>query len=207
MPDTACQEEQLSPAKERQILEGAALIFARDGYEGASMSRIAGEAGVSKGTLYNYFSGKAELFTAYVQRECAGRIALMFDDLDPDAPFEESLRLIGRRMVETMLSEPGLVTYRVVIAEAPKFPELAIAFYEAGPARATLRLAAWIERSVQAGHLRVPDPEFAAEQLFALMQTKLCMKRRLCLIEHPSPQEIDHVVECAVHLFLHGYAS
>jgi TetR/AcrR family transcriptional repressor of mexJK operon len=57
----------LSCEKRAQILAGAAEIFARDGYEGASMSSIAGKAEVSKGTLYNYFASKAALFAAYVQ--------------------------------------------------------------------------------------------------------------------------------------------
>ena len=60
--------EELPAQKERQVLDGAATVFARDGYEGASMSRIASEAGVFKGRLYNYFPSKADLFRANVKR-------------------------------------------------------------------------------------------------------------------------------------------
>ena len=58
---------EFSPEKRAQILAGAAAVFAADGYEGASMARIAAVAGVSKGTLYNDFDSKAALFTAYVE--------------------------------------------------------------------------------------------------------------------------------------------
>ena len=75
MPDT----DVFSPEKQRLILQGAACVFARDGYEGASMSRIAARAGVSKGTLYNYFAGKAELFSAWVAGECQAKLAHVFD--------------------------------------------------------------------------------------------------------------------------------
>ena len=50
--------------KKIEILNGAAAVFARDGYEGANVSHIAREAGVSKGTVYNYFPTKAEMFAA-----------------------------------------------------------------------------------------------------------------------------------------------
>ena len=73
---TPCQ-----PEKRAQILHGAAVVFAEDGYEGASMSRIAREANVSKGTLYNHFEGKADLFTAYMQQACAQSMAQVFANL------------------------------------------------------------------------------------------------------------------------------
>jgi AcrR family transcriptional regulator len=199
-PDRASQS-----CKESQIMNGAALVFARDGYEGASMSRIAAEAGVSKGTLYNYFTSKADLFVAYVQRDCARWIALLFEDLDPAMAPRDTLLRIGRRMIAMLVSEPALVMFRMVVAEAEKFPELAQAFYEAGPARATGHVADYLRRTTQAGRLRVADPEFAAEQFFALMQTQLCMKRRLRLIDAPSEAQIDHIVGCAVNLFIKAY--
>jgi TetR/AcrR family transcriptional repressor of mexJK operon len=199
-------QDTLSPEKERQILDGAGRVFALDGYEGASMSRIAAEASVSKGTLYNYFSGKADLFGAFVRRECTSGVTLLFDEIDESVPPEEMLTRIGRQLVAMLTSETGLVIYRMVVAEAGKFPELAEAFYRAGPERALARMASWVARMVETGRLEIADPEFAAEQLFTLMQSRLCMKRRLRLISTVSPEEIDQVVASAVRLFLRGYA-
>ena len=51
-------------AKRQQILEASAICFARDGYNATSMERVAGAAGVSKGSLYDYFHNKEELFFA-----------------------------------------------------------------------------------------------------------------------------------------------
>ena len=195
----------LSQDKERQILDGAAAVFAEAGYEGASMSRIAAVAGVSKGTLYNYFVGKRELFVAFMQRACAMRVALIFDAVEDDAPPEETLTRIGRQMMEMMVSEEGMLIYRMAVAEAATFPELAQMFYEAGPQRALARMTEWIRRNAQAGLLQVDDAEFAAEQLFALVQTKVLMKRRLHLTSGVSPAEIDRVVTAGVRLFLRGY--
>ncbi len=198
-PDTA------DPCKRSQILDGAARVFALDGFEGASMSRIAAEAGVSKGTLYNYFCGKAELFAAYMHRECTRWIVLAFDELHADTPPADVLHHIGRRMMSMLLSDAGLVIYRMVVAEAEKFPELAQAFFAEGPARGVSHLSAYLRRSTDAGRLRVADAEFAAEQFFALIQTKLSMRRRLHLIGMPSEAQIEQVVTRAVDLFMRGY--
>lgn len=50
--------------RRERLLEGASRVFARMGYEQASMDEIASEAGVGKPTLYRYFDGKAALFAA-----------------------------------------------------------------------------------------------------------------------------------------------
>ncbi len=206
-PAAAADQDVRSPEKERQILDGAAAAFAQDGYEGASMSAIAAMAGVSKGTLYNYFCGKKALFAAFVQRECAERLLLVFDELDGQAPPEATLLRIGRRILDMLVSETGLAIYRVVVAEAQKFPGLAEAFHDAGPKRALARLSALIAQMAQTGHLHVSDPDFAAEQLFALMTTALVMKRRMGLVPTVSEAEIDRVVQEAVKLFLRGYGA
>ena len=51
-------------AKRLKILEAAVGRFAEVGYEGASMDGVAAAAGVSKGSLYDYFDNKEELFYA-----------------------------------------------------------------------------------------------------------------------------------------------
>jgi AcrR family transcriptional regulator len=198
--------ETLSEEKRDQILAGAACIFAQEGYEGASMSRIAAEARVSKGTLYNHFSGKAELFAAYVEQACVRGLADIFAGMDDDDP-ESGLRIVGHRMVDLMLSPLGLTMYRMVVSEAEKFPELARIFYQAGPAIAVDTLAAWLIRQCQAGRLAVPDPEFAAEQFFALCQTRFVLQRKLHLLNDPTPAEVQRVVDASVRMFLAVYGG
>lgn len=200
--------EPLSPEKRAQVLQGAAMVFDRDGYEGASMSRIAQEAGVSKGTLYNYFDGKAELFAAYVAGRCATGLAQVFAPPPDENPSPaQMLHAIGTRMVEMMLSPGGVTIHRVVTSEAEKFPELAKSFYEAGPARAIGALAAWLAAETAARRLAVADPVFAAEQFFALCQTRLYLRRTLCLDPPPGADQVARVVEAAVTMFLASYGA
>ncbi|MDA8210846.1 MAG: TetR/AcrR family transcriptional regulator [Clostridia bacterium] len=49
-------------SKRDLILDAAAVVFAKHGFHNAKMEEIAGEAGVGKGTLYEYFSSKQQLF-------------------------------------------------------------------------------------------------------------------------------------------------
>ncbi len=195
----------LSPEKRARILEGAAAVFAQDGYEGASMSRIAAVANVSKGTLYNHFESKAHLFTAYVEAACERNLCQVFAASDEDLDLTAALERIGRRMVEMMLSDLGLTIYRVVVAEAKKFPELASAFYQAGPARATGEMARWLAARTEEGKLAVADPGFAAEQFFCLCQARLWLRYKLNLQRGPAEAGIAEVVAAAVRMFLNTY--
>lgn len=51
-------------AKRLKILEAATARFAQSGYEATSMDDLAAAAGVSKGSLYDYFENKEDLFYA-----------------------------------------------------------------------------------------------------------------------------------------------
>ncbi|MDX6739160.1 TetR/AcrR family transcriptional regulator [Actinocorallia sp. A-T 12471] len=51
-----------------QILDAAAAVFARSGYEAATTNAIAAEAGVSPGSLYQFFTGKEAIATALAER-------------------------------------------------------------------------------------------------------------------------------------------
>lgn len=52
------------------ILHTALRLFARDGYEAASVSDIAGELGMTKGALYKHYKSKRDIFDSIVERMC-----------------------------------------------------------------------------------------------------------------------------------------
>ncbi|WP_419758234.1 TetR/AcrR family transcriptional regulator [Acidisoma sp.] len=196
----------LSPERRHAILDGAGRVFARDGYEGASMAQIAREIGVSKGTLYNYFPSKAALFSGFISASCDQSLKRIFDIPPSDNEPEETLFRAGKSILEMMLSPFRQAIHRMVMSEAGQFPELARAFFEAGPQRGLNYLSHWLRQETAAGRLIVPDPDFAAEQFFALCQTKLVMRARLRLIETADPAESERVVAGAVSVFLKAYA-
>jgi AcrR family transcriptional regulator len=58
-------------ARRSAILEAAARVFARDGLQGAAISAICREAGISAGQLYYYFAGKEALIEAMAEADLA----------------------------------------------------------------------------------------------------------------------------------------
>jgi AcrR family transcriptional regulator len=59
--------EKIEPDRRRRVLQAAAREFASEGFEKASLGRIAGAAGLSKASLYYYFEDKADLFATVVR--------------------------------------------------------------------------------------------------------------------------------------------
>lgn len=53
--------------RQRQLLDAALRVFARDGFDGASVASIADEAGVAKGSVYLYFDSKEALAAELVR--------------------------------------------------------------------------------------------------------------------------------------------
>ena len=75
--------EKMPEDKKENILEAAAMEFAANGYEKASINRILERAGISKGAAYYYFEDKADLIATVVRHYW-----LQFLE-EPDAVFME----------------------------------------------------------------------------------------------------------------------
>jgi AcrR family transcriptional regulator len=67
-PRTPQQFEEIREEKKALIMEVALKYFANEGYHRTTITRIAREAGISKGLMYNYFESKEELLSAIIQK-------------------------------------------------------------------------------------------------------------------------------------------
>lgn len=118
-------------ATRERLLAAAAGEFGRVGFERASVDEISLAAGFAKGTIYNYFRSKEELFLAVV--EGASQQAAASTTAPADAGARERLRLLlggfcawarehdafARVLVrECLMGTPGLYG-RVIVAESP----------------------------------------------------------------------------------------
>ena len=74
--------------KER-ILLAALRLFARDGYEAASVSDIAEQLGITKGALYRHYAGKRDIFNSILARMEQRDAELARDNQVPEGPKEE----------------------------------------------------------------------------------------------------------------------
>ena len=76
---------------EKDILDAAARCFYADGITATGVDRLAEEADVSKRTIYQHFGSKEGVVTAYLDRREAQWRARLGEELDPEAPLEETL--------------------------------------------------------------------------------------------------------------------
>ena len=121
-----------SPVQQRsrltvdQILEAAARVFAKRGYAGATTNHIAERAGVSIGSLYQYFPNKDTILVALHARhmESASEVMqrMMEEALSEKKTPEHLLRRFVRQIIEMHASEPAL--HHVLLYEGPRTPEL-----------------------------------------------------------------------------------
>src|ERR1700731_428462 len=117
-------------ARREAILDVAEDVFLEEGFAAASMSTIAARLGGSKGTLYNYFKSKEELFEAFVRRACA-RLRDELERFPHDGALRERLVQMAEDFLGHLLSPEAIAVHRLVVGEGERFPELARLFYEA----------------------------------------------------------------------------
>ncbi|MBU1689893.1 MAG: TetR/AcrR family transcriptional regulator [Gammaproteobacteria bacterium] len=148
-----------------RLIQAAREAFMEEGYR-ASVDGIASRAGVAKQTLYNHFPSKDELFSESVGLVAAA-IAVTLDGQTDDV--RATLLRFGTAFREKVHGAEGLAMFRTLMAEAVRFPTLALAFFAKGPEQTAARLADFLGRAMTAGRLRQDDPRFAAEMLMGML--------------------------------------
>lgn len=191
-------------AKRRQIMDGARRVFMDLGFDGASMNEIARAAGVSKGTLYVYFTDKSRLFEAIVEQESLehGKSAFTFD---PAKDAEITLRDFGRAYIEVLCRPDGGSAVRTVMAIAERMPDVGRRFYEKVLAHSINRLAGYLDARVKAKQLAIENTELAAAQFMMMCQATLFQPYVFQAKPAPSADQIARVVDSATRIFLSAY--
>jgi AcrR family transcriptional regulator len=197
------------PRDERReaILRIAHEAFLTDGYAATSMSEIARKVGGSKATLYNYFCSKEELFTAVVDEKCQDIQEMVFDAEMARDDFPKVLTQLAERFVEAVLQDDTIATFRLITAEAARFPELGRAFYSSGPQRSKDRLADFFARAIADGDLKPRDPRIMAGRFFELCKGELHQRKLWGLTPDPTDKEIRAHVADSVDVFLAAYGK
>jgi len=118
--------------RRRAILDAARRVFARHGYEGATVRRLEDEAGVSRGAIFHHFGDKESLFLALAE--------------------DDALAMAG------VVAEHGLVQ---VMRDLVRRPELARAAARAGSdGMAQGDRAGWLGTQLELSRRLRTDPEF-----------------------------------------------
>jgi AcrR family transcriptional regulator len=79
--------EPLTPERRRELtrrhlLEAAAIVFARDGFHGATLDKVASHAGFTKGAVYSNFKSKDDLFLALLDDRVESQFAVVSEVLE-----------------------------------------------------------------------------------------------------------------------------
>jgi TetR/AcrR family transcriptional repressor of mexJK operon len=207
LPQTS-PETVRSEVKRRQILGVAREIFLKEGYAAASMSAIAARLGGSKGTLYNYFRSKEELFGAFIEDSCRVQADAVFDHMPPLEPdLRGALVELAHGFLGLILSETIMAVQRVVIGESGRFPEVGRIFYESGPKTGEDRLKAYFADAVARGLLIPASPLEIAKRFKDLVLSDLHLRVLWGVLEPMSEADLKAAAESGVDAFLRVYAA
>jgi AcrR family transcriptional regulator len=189
-------------------MAAATQVFLRDGYGGASIDKVASEAGVSTRTIYERFKNKADLLaaviTGLVERDMATVLATTeLERLHP----QEALTAIAHTITSRARDPESAALFRIVATEAMRFPELAAKMRDSGKLRWEGALANYFRGQVKRGSMALTDPDRAA----GLFMHMICAELHECLLfgRADSITELDftphltHVID----IFLFGAAS
>ncbi|RFB79804.1 TetR/AcrR family transcriptional regulator [Methylovirgula sp. 4M-Z18] len=201
---------QKTAGKRAAVLDAAATAFLSVGYLGASMDEIAEMAGVSKQTIYTYFSNKEALFVAMasaLSNEASDRVHKDVPEFTDEDDLELYLVDYAVRQLQVVLTPRILQLRRLVIGEVGRFPELGAALYAGGPGRAIAALATAFERLATRGLLSVRDPLLAATQFnWLIMSAPLNRAMLLGDTAIPSAKELRTHAKQGVRMFLAAYS-
>lgn len=117
----------------------------------------------------------------------------------------QSLIEVGIGMVRFLLEPHVLAVERVMSQQGEQHPKLLQAFFEAGPWAISQWLREKLEGLASAGHLTLPAPALAADQLCSMWQGMLTKEVRMGVRPPPTDDELKRQITSAVDVFLMAY--
>ncbi len=167
-------------ARPSELLAAALDLFVEKGFAATRAEEVAKRAGVSKGTLFLYFSSKEELFKAVVRENISGRYPQWTTELETFAGSTAELlhycmQAWWSRFGDTKAS--GIS--KLIMSEASNFPELA-EFYQrevVEPGRELIRRI--LQRGVDRGEFRPLDMKYGVYTVLAPMLFLVMWKHSL----------------------------
>ena len=166
-------------SRRREILAAAGRAFDAHGYAATTMEAVADEAGVSKGSLYNYFESKHDLFAQVVVGTVAGSEAEAGEVIGQSQPASEKLAALldywFRRLGDFQRIGRLVMEFWATAAREQREGQLSVVFRESYGA--TLRLiGALLAEGVSAGEFRANLDTAVATSLIRAMLDGVMMQ-------------------------------
>ena len=189
--------------KRETILAAAVQVFIEEGFDNASMDRIAERADASKRTVYNHFTSKDELLHAVIAKFIGEQQALKQIPFDPKRPLEDQLSDFADAILFMVNTPTHLGISRILNAMFTREPEKTTA------ARAEFapledELERWIRDAKTAGHLNAPDPVLAAKVFYGMIEGTLTYPALSGCVD---PQTVEPLKQELIATFLCRYGN
>lgn len=200
------KRERRKEARPGELLAAALELFVEKGYAATRSEEVARRAGVSKGTLFLYFSSKEELFKAVVRENITGRFAEWYAEFEAyPGNTAEMLRYALTVWWERVGNTPASGITKLMMSEASNFPELA-AFYQQeviAPGHELIRRI--LQRGVDRGEFRPMDMELAIYTVLAPMIFLMSWKHSFGACADPATiLDPEKYLELQVQTLLYG---
>jgi TetR/AcrR family transcriptional regulator, mexJK operon transcriptional repressor len=189
------------------LIAAATRVFLREGYGSASIDKVAREAGISTRTIYERFRNKADLLVSVITRLVERDMATIFATAELERlPVRQALLTIGQSITGRACDPEAAALFRIVAAEAQRFPALAEKMRANTKTRVVNAIAAYFRSQTQKGQLSLQQPERSA----ALFTQMVCAEVHECML-FGAPEEIAKLdfsthLSHAVDIFLNGAA-
>jgi len=188
-----------------RILSKAHRLFTRRGYHGTSMRRIAREAGVSLGNLYNHFRGKEALFTTVLfEFHPYHRILPALQAAQGDSP-EALVRDAAARLVASLGGHPdflNLMFVELVELNGRHMPKLFGTILPKLMSSLEPLARADSPQATASGRLRPIPPPLLFRAFIGLFFSYYITEMFLSRV--PAEQQPQPGLETFVEIFLHG---
>ncbi|HKV49969.1 MAG TPA: TetR/AcrR family transcriptional regulator [Gemmatimonadaceae bacterium] len=160
----------LPEARPRQILDAAIDVFGESGLAAARLEDIAKRAGVSKGTIYLYFSNKETLFCEMI-RQLVGDTIIQAQAraVATSASAVDQLTDYAHSVWQHVRSPMFEKLHRLSIGELRNFPALLEFFQREVPGRNVQAIAGIVRHGIATGEFREMDELESARMLQALI--------------------------------------
>ena len=154
---------ELAGEVEERILDAAGKVFLERGFEGASVDEIAEVARAGKPTIYARFASKEALFAAVVARKVRANTSMQ-SVVAMGSTIEQRLEAMASVILGRILSPESIGLMRAVVAEARRFPDLAISVKRQARDLGIESVAHLLGEVAQSGEMGA-SPAFAPDHL------------------------------------------
>lgn len=181
------------------ILRATAHILRTGGWDACNTNAVAKRAGVSIGSLYQYFPSKEALVAALAEQHAAEGVAVLMREVEAAAgqarSLEDTVRHYIRAMVALHADDPKL--HRVLVEQVPRLKGGLAVVHSASERSATL-VRDWLE--AERAHFREVDLDVATY----LLVTSVEAVAHLQVLERPKQLDPEVLVDELSELVL-GY--